>query len=646
MAASTYSTSRITAQQILIAFAALMSLLAFATSSVNASQLSDETHVFVSAKVEVAQTEGAAPQAKLVVTAQVAEGLHIYAQSQPKPFLATKISVEESNSFLLAGEFRPQRAPIVIEHNSLGVELHEFENEISWEAPIKIADGVELDSFTISGELFAQACEAERCFAPQTYAFKAPVEFVSGSNSPVFSELPPIEETSNESHAEPTAAFSLDNIEVANESKDSLSIWTILPLAFIAGFILNFMPCVLPVVGLKVLSFVQQANNDRRRIFMLNLFYALGIISVLLVLATLAAFAGLGWGEQFSSVAFTVTLASIVFAFALSFLGVWEIALPGFVDSIDGGQKQEGLGGAFSKGVLSTVLATPCSGPFLGSALAWAVVQPTHLTFLVFGTVGLGMASPFIAIGFFPGLVKWLPKPGAWMKTFKELMGFVLIATVIFLLSFVQIQALVPTVALMAAIGLACWWYGRQNLQSASGNWKHLAASVAIVFLGAWLSFGWLYSVSTERFERAASRLIVARTGEAAKVAATAHGEDIPWQPYSKELLEQSIASGKTVFVDFTADWCLTCKANESVAINQPVVADLIRREGIVAIRADKTAPSPEIDQLLRQLGNNSASIPFYAVFPEDSPAKPITMDGIFSSPEAFVTALGSPTKG
>ena len=445
-------------------------------------------------------------------------------------------------------------------------------------------------------------------------------------------------------NANAASTFSLDSIDAEQQTESSVSVWAVLPLAFVAGFILNFMPCVLPVVGLKVLSFVSQANNDRRRIFMLNLFYSLGIISVLLVLATLAAFAGFGWGEQFSSVTFTVVLASIVFAFALSFLGVWEIVLPGFVDSMEGGSNEEGLAGAFSKGVLSTVLATPCSGPFLGSALAWAVVQPTHLTFLVFATVGLGMASPFLAIGFFPSLVKWLPKPGPWMKGFKELMGFVLIATVIFLLSFIQIPALVPTFALLSAIGMACWWYGRSISNASVNGWKRLATSLAVVALGAWLSFGWLYEVSTERFDRAATRHVVAQTGKALEITENLVGHDIPWQPYSQELLEESIANGKTVFVDFTADWCLTCKANESVAINQPAVADLIRREGIVAIRADKTVPSPEIDRLLRQLGNNSASIPYYAVFPDDNPTKPITLEGIFSSSAAFVSALGSDT--
>jgi thiol:disulfide interchange protein DsbD len=620
----------------------------FFAAGIGAAETQDQPNVAVSASVQIADVQAGNRQAKLIVTANIADGLHIYAQSQPKPFLATKISVAENDGYQVVGEFRPVRDPILIHHQSLQTELHEFEGEISWEVPIRIAAGVDLATLEVTGEVFAQACEEERCFAPETYQFVAQVYDVAsfgatgGVTAGELAEATPLLDSNSGKAMVETGAFSLDQIEVAEESESSTSIWAILPLAFIAGFVLNFMPCVLPVVGLKVLSFVQQANNNRRRIFMLNLFYALGIISVLLVLATLAVFAGLGWGEQFSSVAFTVVLASVVFAFALSFLGVWEIQLPGFVNSIQGGsQSQEGLGGAFSKGVLSTVLATPCSGPFLGSALAWAVIQPAHLTFLVFGTVGLGMASPFLAIGFFPKLVNWLPKPGAWMKSFKQLMGFVLIATVVFLLSFIKIPALVPSIALMAAIGLACWWYGQHDFAQTGSGWKRLASSVAIVAVAGWLSFGILYKVSTERFERAATRYVTAQGGEVTQVSHMAQADDeIPWQPYSREQLESAIASGKTVFVDFTADWCLTCKSNEAVAINQPEVAELIRRKDIVAFRADKTEPAPEVDELLKQLGNNSASIPFYAVFPEDNPAKPITLDGIFSSPDAFITAL------
>ncbi len=634
------------------------------STSLGATESSDEPNVAISAKIDIAEPlvqDGAQDAvAKLVVTANIRDGLHIYAQTQPKPFLATAISVVDSDAYEIGGEFHPTRSPMVLNHHSIDVELHEFEQSISWEAPIKVRSGADIESLQIEGQVFAQACEQERCFPPETYDFVAVAKGVApiAQETETANEIATAEQVATTKAIDQTAqtdaleapSFSIDRLEVSADSGSNLSIWAVLPLAFIAGFILNFMPCVLPVVGLKVLSFVQQADNDRRRIFMLNFSYSLGIVSVLLVLATLAVFAGFGWGEQFSSVGFTVVLASVVFGFALSFLGVWDIRLPGFVGSIQGNEPQEGLSGAFSKGVLSTVLATPCSGPFLGSALAWAVIQPAHLTYIVFGTVGLGMASPFLAIGFFPKLVKWLPKPGNWMKDFKQLMGFVLIATVVFLLSFIKIPAVVPSIALLAAIGLACWWYGQEDLTRSNGSWKRLATSAMIVALSAWWSFGWLYEVSNERFERAAYRHVTAINSQAdsGNVTTLVQSEPVTdenqilWQPYSKDRLEAAIAAGKTVFVDFTADWCLTCKANESVAINQPDVAKQFRDDDIVAFRADKTEPAPEVDRLLKQLGNNSASIPFYAVFPKDNPSKPITLDGVFSSPKAFLSAIMS----
>ncbi len=642
------------------ATALLLLAFGFLLAPLSLSAQEEQPNVSVSAELVVGDNN---THGELIVTANIKEGLHIYAQSQPKPFLATRFTVEENPQVQVTGEFVAERAPILLTHESLGAQLHEFEGTIRWKAPVTISNDADLNNLTISGSVFAQACEAERCFAPETLAFSAmvhPSAPLAEINSEPSEELaiislPPMESSNSEqpivldptldavaTAAEEQPAFDLENLKTQTDTKSELSIVAVLPLAFVAGFILNFMPCVLPVVGLKVLSFVQQAKNSRRRIFMLNLAYALGTISVLLVLATLATFAGLGWGEQFSSVTFTVVLSSIVFAFALSFLGVWHIALPGFVDNLNG--NEEGLPGAFSKGILSTVLATPCSGPFLGSALAWALVQPAWVTYIVFGTVGLGMASPFLAIGVFPQLVKWLPKPGPWMESFKQLMGFVLIGTVIFLLSFISIPALVPTLALLSGIGLATWFYGRGKSLSRNDSWKRLAAATGIVMLTTWFSFGWLYDISEQRFERAAARFVESRSGEIAALQSNeiATEGEIPWQSYSEEALQSAIASGKTVFVDFTADWCLTCKTNETVAIDKPEVAKLIEDQMIVALRADKTEPAPEVERLLRQLGNQSASIPFYAVFPKDDPGSPITLDGILSSSAPIIESLVS----
>lgn len=476
-----------------------------------------------------------------------------------------------------------------------------------------------------------------------------------------------------------TNRFSLNDLEVQAPTS-TRSVWVVLPLSFLAGFLLNFMPCVLPVVGLKLLSFIQQAQSDRRRILLMNLSYTAGLLSVMLVLASLAVFTGLGWGEQFSSTGFTITLAAVVFAFGLSFLGVWDIPLPGFVSTADGKGPSEGYAGAFSKGILSTILATPCSGPFLGAALAWAVTQPAVMTFAVFVTVGLGMASPYLVIGAFPSLIRVLPKPGNWMITFKYIMGFVMLGTVVYLLSFVAIASVVPTVLLLLGIGIAVWFAGQTPFTAKkSARLRAWGIAIAIVLLTTSVSFGWFEKVMQDRFERAAARFAAQQSPpnavaeptiamtqitepntdvvlddaskneistnqtaiqpQAESQAPAVIDDGIAWQIYSPDILESAIASGRPVFVDFTADWCLTCKANEAAAIDTTDVSRALRKHNIVALLADKTSPNPEADALLRKLGNKAASIPFYAFFNPETPDKPIVLDGIIASPQPFVDA-------
>ena len=594
-------------------------------------------HVEISAAIQPIDDH----QAELLITGKIADGLHIYAQSQPKPFLATKFNVTEASSDSISvGDFVADRKPIKIQHESLGVELHEFEGTVQWRAVIKSSDA--LSALAVKGTVFAQACEKESCFAPQTYPFRAefgsPATVASGA---VMQNVDPMETP------EPTAAgaqFSISNLQVV-PSTQSRSIWAILPLAFIAGLLLNLMPCVLPVVGLKLLSFVQQANSDRKQILLMNLAYTAGLLSVMLVLATLAVFAGLGWGEQFSSAGFTVTLSAIVFAFGLSFLGVWEIPLPGFIGA--GGQStKEGYGGAFSKGILSTLLATPCSGPFLGAVLAWAVTQPAYSTYAVFATVGIGMASPYLVVGLFPSTIRFLPKPGNWMVTFKQVMGFIMLATVVYLMSFMPIASVVPTVLLLLGIGLAVWFAARTPVyESATRRLRAWSIAGAMIALTAVVSFGWLHGVMQSRFERAANRLLEKQAAVTIAASSTDAESLIDWTAYTPERLESLIRDGKPVFIDFTADWCLTCKGNEAAAIETEAVAQAIRDSGAVALRADKTEPSPDVDALLRKLGNAAASIPFYAVFSPNDPSNPVLLDGAFVSSEPFVQAIADAKK-
>jgi thiol:disulfide interchange protein DsbD len=577
-------------------------------------------------RISATLTRTAERTGQLSVTADVKKGFHIYAPSQPRPFLATKITVAESSAIHVTGPFTASRPAEIRKHPTIKVELHEYEGQVTWTAPVEFLSASEAD-LVARGTVFSQACDESRCLPPETYPFKA---VLASQAAPASAD------------ARPPDRFSLDDIEVAPPAS-SFSIWAILPLAFVAGLLLNLMPCVLPVVGLKLLSFVHQANDSRRRVLLLNVAYTAGLLSVMLVLASVAVFAGLGWGEQFSSTAFSVTLAALVFAFALSFLGIWEIPVPGFVGAAEAGSAhREGLTGAFSKGVLSTLLATPCSGPFLGAALAWAVAQPAPLTYTVFTFVGLGMASPYLLVGLFPSLVRFLPRPGNWMVTFKQLMGFLLLATVVYLLSFLAVPSVVPTVLLLLGVGLGCWWVGRVSLAEPLGRrlraWGLATATVAAT---AWLSFGWLENVMAERFQRSAERLLSARgAGPGGVAPAAGPVSGIAWEPFSPQRLEALVNDGKTVFVDFTADWCLTCKANDAAAIERPEVVQLLRSNGVVALRADKTGPAPAVDATLRRLGNKAASIPFYAIFPSNSPSRPLLLDGLLTSPAPVVKAL------
>jgi len=375
----------------------------------------------------------------------------------------------------------------------------------------------------------------------------------------------------------------------------TLSLPAALLSGLLGGLILNLMPCVLPVLGLKLMSFAQQSGKRRQEIFRMNLWYCAGVYAVFMALATASVAANLGlgsrnlaWGEQFTSAGFNITMAAIVFAFALSFLGVWEIPIPGFIGDTAGQvNRQEGAAGSFLKGVLSTVLATPCSGPFLGPVFGFTLSQPTAVTFAVFAAIATGMALPYIVVGMVPGLARYLPKPGAWMETFKEVLGFVMLGTVVFLFTFLNHVWFVPTLALLVGIWAACWWVGKG---------QHAGGGVA--------GFNrWFQGLA-----------IAAAVGAAAFAFLGPVSSIIPWEPFTRARLAELRSGGATVLVDFSADWCMTCKLNLATAIETDKVRAAIEANRIVPLLADWTEESPEIKATLESL--QSKSIPVLAIFP------------------------------
>lgn len=394
------------------------------------------------------------------------------------------------------------------------------------------------------------------------------------------------------------AAVTWDHLS-SREEPEQRGLAGFLLLAFIAGLILNVMPCVLPVISIKVLSFVQQAGEDKRRVLHLGLAFAAGILLVFWGLAAAAISVGLGWGEQFQSATFLVVMIGLVFAFALSMFGVYEIGVPTQVGAL-AGQRREGLVDAFSKGVLATVLATPCSGPFLGSTLTWTLKQPAPTVLAIFTSLGLGMALPYVLLTANPRLLKKLPRPGPWMDTFKQAMGFVLLATVVYLMISLPQDLLLYTVAFLVFVGLGCWWYGRQATfdKSPAQRLLHLGVALALAAGGARLSFvefRGLYQGHSE-------------------------GD---WVRFEPDSMQAALEAGRSVFIDFTADWCPNCKFNKLTVFDTEEVRGAMAQKGVLRMEADMTHKSAYTDMLERLMGQLGAkSIPFMAILPADRPTQ------------------------
>jgi len=292
------------------------------------------------------------------------------------------------------------------------------------------------------------------------------------------------------------------------------------------------------------------------------------------------------------------------------------VPIPGFAGRGVAGDlaQKEGVAGAFAKGVLTTVLATPCSAPFLGSAMIWALAQPAPFTLAAFFSAGLGMASPYLLIGAFPALIRFLPKPGAWMETFKQIMGFVLLGTVVFIFTFLDWSYLVPTLGLLMGLWLACWRVGRIAPTADGGakarGWLEAAAVGGLVWLlmfpglndmlPAPLNVRGLYGVMHGRLEEAKER------------AVALYLEDLRQQGITA--LPQLDVGKRTVMIDFTADWCLTCKTLEATVLNTQAVREAAARLGVVAIKADWTHADPEVTDMLERLG--SKQVPTLVIIP------------------------------
>jgi suppressor for copper-sensitivity B len=620
--------------------------------------------------------------ARLFVTARIKKGWHVYSITQAAGGpIRTQIKLNQSPQYRLSGAFQalapPKKAKQPEAFGDLVVESHA--GTVTWHAPMELASGVDPKKLKVEGQITVQPCDADTCLPPQQIPFTAalgravaiPREQLSFTGTPNIpspadasfskssqpatspNEIPAVlSSPPNPNYASGSAELSWQPFTIASFKQlagpkfdeemlsqnlrgrlHDNSLWSEMLLGFIGGIILNLMPCVLPVIGLKIISFVEQAGKSRLHAFFLNLWYSAGLISVFLLLAALAVFANLGWGQLFSYPAFNVAMAAIVFSMGLSFMGVWEIPIPGFIGSGKTAElaEREGFSGAFAKGVVTTILATPCTGPFMASALAWAVSQPPRDTFLVFGSVGVGMASPYLLIGAFPQLMRWLPKPGAWMDTFKQIMGFVLMATVVYIFTFLDWAYIVPTIGLLMAFLVGCWWIGRTPLYADFGAklwaWLVAAGFVTVVWV---LMFPGLNGLSGGRVPwNGLYAVMESRLNESYQRQLQKYLEDKGYQLVRSSAGMQPAYGDRgptTIVVDFTADWCATCKTLEATVLDTEAVRQKIEQNGVVMMKADWTRQEPQVTEMLDLLG--ARQVPTLAIFPAGDPNNPILFRG------------------
>jgi len=397
-------------------------------------------------------------------------------------------------------------------------------------------------------------------------------------------------------------------------------LWQMLLYAFIGGLILNIMPCVLPVIALKILGFVSEARSSPRRVRALGGIYAVGVLFSFLVMAGIvigveAAGHQAGWGMQFGSPIFIVCLTTLVTLVALNLFGVFEVTLGGkTLDAAGNLAAKHGASGAFFNGVLATTLATPCTAPFLAPALGFAFSQSAATIILIFLTVGLGLASPYVLLSWNPAWLKFLPKPGAWMEKFKIAMGFPMLATVVWLFNVASDDygsRVFWLGVFLVGLAFAAWIFG--EFVQRGRKRKGIALAIVLILLAG----SYAYALENKLHWRE-----MIDEADAASLAEPSGGID--WQPWSAEAVAQARAAGKPVLVDFTASWCVTCNAIVKPALENDSVAAKLKDINAVALLADYTRTPPLITAEIAKYGG--AGVPLVLVYPKNPDAAAIVL--------------------
>lgn len=537
--------------------------------------------------------------ARLAALVAIDDGWHLQAHVPTYEYLIpTELRVATPEGWGEARVEYPDPVPYTFAFAEEPLDVYEGKLVLPFEVDVPAdADG----PATISVTLRYQACDDKSCLAPVTARATLDVTVGAGGEEQAAELFAGGARVESATHPTPTGGA---------PAPASASFAAMLLLALLGGLILNAMPCVLPILSLKVFGLVKAAGQSRREVRAGALATSAGIVLSFWGLAAAAvaaksAGAAVGWGIQFQQPGFVAFLAIVVLFFTLNLWGLFEIQLPSrLVSAAEKRGAREGLGGHFASGLFATLMATPCSAPFLGTALSFALAQSAATIFAIFTAVGIGLALPYLALAVAPAAARLLPRPGAWMDTLRGAMGFLLAAAIVWLLYVLSAQIATERLAFfqvfLLAISLALFFAHRAR-PGALGK-----------------KLGWALALALA----AGSVVLLARAPESeARSAAAPTGDSvIAWIPFDRIEAERLAGDeGRLVFLDITADWCVTCKVNEKLVLHTPEVAGAFAEHGVVAMKADWTNRDDEIAHFLAEHGRYG--IPFYMLYrPGDAP--------------------------
>ena len=506
-------------------------------------------------------------------------------------------------------------------------KLSEYSGKVEIKIPLTVDKDPGNSPRYVRGVFKYQICtDAGVCYLPQQVEFVIPVQMQGGPAPTRADEEAPPAVSSNGPTAPALAVSGSASNSILTRIQDwllSFGYFGALLVAFIGGLILNIMPCVLPVISLKILSFVRQSHEHRSRVFWLGMTYGAGILTFFGVLALLFTLGGQGWGQLFQNPRVVLALAGIVTAFSLSLFGVWAVFTPRVVNKL--GEKAEGEGflSAYFTGVLATFLGTACTAPFLSAALGAASRFNAVQGAGIFLAVGLGMAAPFILLAANPTWLKFVPRPGPWMATFEAGMGFFLLATVIWLLNPLRGQlgdyGLLLSLIFLLGVSMAAWIKGKIRHGDNAGRKAKLYMLATAVIIVAWLiPYRFMSTIDTLIADQLERNDFIERghTNSGAKDLVDLpdwSADRIQWRRYHRDRALATVSAGYTVFIDYTADWCANCKTMLKTAIEQPDTIKAMKELNVVTYTADYTLPVPEIKEDLARF--KRGGVPVFVVY-------------------------------